>query len=545
MTETGRSGAKEDAAAGQSARDTRSFSAGWRRIPLVVGLALAWIWVGTHPAYARDSGEEKKPPISESQPGAGSKSKSDQAGSQQDAEGKKKDTEDKKSERDEKKPEKEGAEKSAEGDKKGEAKKGEEKKDNSSAQTDTGKSESGFKFILQEQSEVWGNLFGGGKQGTSYNGLTSAIVDVDLEKAVGWDRARFYASGFQIHGHGPSRALTGAQQLVSNIEATPSLKLYDLWLEQRFPGRISLRFGQEGVNDEMMTSAHAALFLNSSFGFPGLPAEDLPSGGPNYPLATPFARVRWRANDQLSLVGAVYNGDPAPRGPGDPQIRDRNGTAFRLNGNTYSFAEFRYAADLDAPDNLQTNYKLGAWYHSGRFADQRFDTAGGLLADPTSSGLARKHRGDYAIYGIVDEVLWRREGTKDQGIGMFLQVQAGPSDRNLADLFIEGGVTWSGPFSDRPKDIAGIAFAYLGTSPAAQNFSRDLVAFGRRLVPYASNETIIEATYMAQITESLTLQPDAQLVLNPNAGVPGFFGNRVLPSALVLGMRATLKLQSP
>jgi porin len=507
--------------------------------------------MGAHSACAQDPGEEKKPAASESQPGASSRSKPDQGGSQQAKEGEKKEAGSQQGSEQKKEGEKkneqgaEGEKKDRKKDKEGaEDKEKSDKKDEASTETEK-KSESGFKFILQEQSEVWGNLFGGGKQGTSYNGLTSAIIDVDLEKAVGWDRARFYASGFQIHGHGPSRALVGADQLVSNIEATPSLKLYDLWLEQRFPGRISLRFGQEGVNDEMMTTAYGALYLNSSFGFPGLPAADLPSGGPNYPLATPFVRVRWRTSDQLSVVGALYNGDPAPPGPGDPQIRDRNGTAFRLNGNTYSFAEFRYAEDLDAPDNLQTNYKLGVWYHSGRFADRRIDIGGGLLADPTSTGLPKQHRGDLAVYGILDQILWRREGTKDQGIGVFLQVQAGPSDRNLSDLFIEGGVNWSGPFADRPSDVAGIAFAYLGISPAAQNFSRDLVAFGRAAAPFASNETIIEATYKAQITESLTLQPDAQLVLNPNAGVPGFFGNRVLPSALVLGMRATLKLQSP
>src|SRR5262249_10707691 len=46
--------------------------------------------------------------------------------------------------------------------------------------------DSGIKLELQEQSEVWANLVGGGKRGTSYNGLTTATLDVDLEKAVGW-----------------------------------------------------------------------------------------------------------------------------------------------------------------------------------------------------------------------------------------------------------------------------------------------------------------------------------------------------------------------
>ena len=479
---------------------------------LEAGLVILLILVSSGGAWAQDANgtaggaareqstdETTKPLASDSQPGAGSKTKSDKSGPS---------------------PK-------------------EEKKTDDAAQPD-----SGIKLTLQEQSEVWANLVGGGKRGTSYNGLTTGVLDVDLEKAAGWQRARFYVSAFDIHGHGPSRSLVGNNQLISNIEATPSVKLYDLWLEQRLPGRLSIRFGQEGANDEMMTTAHGALYLNSSFGFPGLPDADLPSGGPNYPLATPFVRVRWRASDQWSLTGAVFNGDPAPRGVGDPQIRDRNGTAFRLNDHALAFGEMRYAPDLDAPDALQTNYKLGAWYYTARFPDRRLDIAGGLLASPTSSGMAKQHSGDFAIYGIVDEVLWRREGTKDQGIGVFLQVQAGPSDRNLADLFIEGGLNWCAPFPERPKDIAGIGFAYLGISPAARRFSRDLVAFGRAASGYASNETIIEASYRAVITDWLTLQPDAHLVLNPNAGMPGPFGSTPLPNAFIIGLRVIIKFES-
>ena len=139
--------------------------------------------------------------------------------------------------------------------------------------------------------------------------------------------------------------------------------------------------------------------------------------------------------------------------------------------------------------------------------------------------------------------MWRREGTKDQGIGVFLRVQTAPSDRNLVDLSVDGGINWSGPFPDRPQDIAGIAFAYLGISPATQRFSRDLVAFGRARSAFASNETILEASYKAIVTDWLTLQPDAQFVLNPNAGMPSPFGSRPLPNAFIIGVRATIKFQ--
>lgn len=400
----------------------------------------------------------------------------------------------------------------------------------------------GITFSLHERSEVWGNVAGGGHRAASYDGLTIAKLNLDLDALFDWRGANFFVSAFDIHGHGPSRALVGNQQLISNIEAAPSIKLYDLWLEQTlFENSLWIRVGQEGANDEMMTTAYGAVFLNSSFGFPGMPAADLPSGGPNYPLATPFARVLYSPTDKLTLVGAVYNGDPAPPGTGDPQIRDRNGTAFRLNDHSLWIGEVWYSADSDAPANLPTTYKIGGWYATNDFADQRFDSAGGLLANATSTGKPLTHSGDWALYGIIDQKVWQRPGSDKQGIGLFLQVMGGPSDRNLSDLFIEGGLNWQGPFNDRADDVFGLGVSYLGISPSARRFSSDLVTSGRATSTYASNETVIEATYSAPINNWLTVQPDIQYVINPNAGIPSNFGPVPRPNTLVLGTRATFK----
>lgn len=401
----------------------------------------------------------------------------------------------------------------------------------------------GITFSLHERSEVWADLSGGGKRGLSYNGLTTAKLDLDLNTLFGWSGGEAFASAFDIHGHGPSRSFVGNQQLISNIEATPSVKLYDLWLNQMLlDKKLSLRAGQEGANDEMMVTAYGGLFLNSSFGFPGLPASNLPSGGPNYPLASPFARALYSVTDKFTMVGAVYTADPAPPGTGDPQARDRNGTTFRLNDHTLGFAELWYSPDPNASANLPTTYKIGAWYATNNFADQRFDNTGGLLASPTSSGTPLQHTGDWAVYGIIDQKVWENPSSKDRGIGVFLQVMGAPNSRNLVDAFIEGGMNWWGPFDQRPDDTLGFAFSYLGLSSAARDFSRDLVMFGRAAAPYASNETVLEATYLAPITNWLTLQPDLQYVINPNAGIPNNFGNSQLPNAVVLGCRFTFRL---
>lgn len=399
----------------------------------------------------------------------------------------------------------------------------------------------GIGFGLQNQTELWANLAGGRKQGIKYDGLAAASLCIDLDKAMQWKGATIFASGFQVYGPGPTIRLVSALQLISNIEATPSTKLYDLWFEQQlFDGKVLLRFGQEGANDELMLAPYAGVFLNSSFGFPALLAIDLPSGGPNYPLASPFVRLIFTPTEQISLVGAVFTADPAPPGNGDPQLRDRHGTAFRLNDHALSFAELWYSPALLASAGLAGTYKLGMWFATGPFADPLHDADGLSLANPASNGIPLTHSGDYALYAIANQMLWHKPNTEAQGIGVFLQIMHGPDDRNLNDLYIEGGVNWKGPFAGRSHDVAGIALTYAGIGAAARHFSQDVVFYSGLGTPYAQGEPIIEATYRARLTPWLKVQPDLQYVISPGAGIPTSLSAAPLKNALVAGVRVTI-----
>ena len=65
----------------------------------------------------------------------------------------------------------------------------------------------------------------------------------------------------------------------------------------------------EGVGQEFVVSPTAGLFVNAAFGWPVLPAVNLPSGGPAYPEATPAVRLTWKPNDQVTFRAAIFNGD--------------------------------------------------------------------------------------------------------------------------------------------------------------------------------------------------------------------------------------------
>jgi porin len=179
---------------------------------------------------------------------------------------------------------------------------------------------------------------------------------------------------------------------VSTIEALPSTRLHDLWLQQEFlDGQASFRLGQIALDDEFYISQYSATFLNSTFGCPDILSTDLPSGGPCYPFAVPGIRLRFAPTTNWTLSAAVFNGNPAPSGPGDPQLRNSSGTNFLVGeGGSLAVAEFAYAFDVEPISSQQlSDVKLGGWYHTADFADPRRDSLGGVARRPGGE----RHRG--------------------------------------------------------------------------------------------------------------------------------------------------------
>ena len=359
--------------------------------------------------------------------------------------------------------------------------------------------QAGMTFGLQEVSDGWSNFGGGLRRGGAYAGQTTLSLGVDLEQAMGWTGGNFFASAYQNHGSGPTPNLTGNLQPVSSVETTRATRLFDLWLEQILPGnQLCIRLGQGGANTEFLVSRYAMTLINSSFGFPVLPALDLPSGGPNMPLSTPFVRVKYHPDATFTVMAGVFNGDPAGRGAGDPQHRDPSGTEFRMRDEVFAIVEAAVAINPEKEARYPGVYKIGAWFHSGQFGNPAVDALGLPLADPQSSG------------------------------------------RNLIDFFATAGVNWKGPFEERPDDTLalGVAHARLGSS--VMRYGSDLVAFTGTGQKFRRSETILEATYAIRIAPWWVLQPDLQYVVNPGAGMPNPFNGMSrapLKNATIIGLR--------
>src|SRR5262249_19373242 len=151
-----------------------------------------------------------------------------------------------------------------------------------------------------------------------------------------------------------------------------------------------------------------------------------------------------------------------------------SGTDFPLHNSPFFIGEASWAYNWDEEaSKLPGTIKVGGWYHAGRFNDQRFGVDGLSLADPAGTGVARRRRGNYGLYAIADQMLWRVPETADQGLAGFLRVSASPSDRNQISFYADGGFTFKGVIPSRPEDMLGIGFAYAKISKRARALDRD------------------------------------------------------------------------
>lgn len=404
----------------------------------------------------------------------------------------------------------------------------------------------GVKFAATYIGEVLGNPIGGLKKGAVYEGRLNLAVDLDFEKLVGIDKLTFHANMFQIHGEGLSRSNLQNFFVVSGIEALPSTRLYEAYFEKQWGDKkLSLKLGQLAGDSEFFNTKYTDVFTNASMGWPAITSLALPSGGPSPPLAAVGARLLWNVTDQLSVLGAIFDGDQAGPGSGDPQERNRYGVNFRVNDPPLLLGQVQYAWNNRNRDpNLTGQFKVGGWRHFGSFGDQRFASNGVSLAAPTSSGEPRLLSGDIGAWAVFEQQIYRMPNSDDRGIGIFARVSGAPADRNLVDLYADGGVELIGLSNARPDDKFGIAAGYAHVSKRAQTLDADYARFVDPRWPVRSFEGLLTAVYQYQIKDGWTVQPNFQYIVHPGGGatapaspLPG----RALRNASVFGLRTTLK----
>ncbi len=368
----------------------------------------------------------------------------------------------------------------------------------------------GFTFTPIYYGEIFGNPSGGARQGTIYDGLLDAVLNLDLGKmsdsSVLADTT-IHGDALEIHGSSLSSKDVGDFSNTSDIAGYDTLRLQELWLQKLFwQKRLSVKAGNLAIDTEFFQSASAALFINATFGAFTLFANNLPSA-PAYPLASPGVRLQFVPDPRFYFMTAVCGQDLGSR----QNTNDQNGTLFALNerDGMLIMSEAGFLLNQQPDDKgLQGTYRLGSFVHT----DDTPTWAGG------SGGAG------YGIYGVLDQQLYSQDS---RVISLFVRSGGAPSNTNFVDYYVDGGFNFTGFVPGRPNDVAGLA---VGRSHVSGDYGAAQVAAGN---PPSTAETVIEATYKMQLAPWWSVQPDAQYIITPS-GVEGS------PNAVVLGLRTTV-----
>ncbi|HSU99703.1 MAG TPA: carbohydrate porin [Roseiarcus sp.] len=408
----------------------------------------------------------------------------------------------------------------------------------------------GLQLTILENVEMFGNLTGGVKQGWEADGLTTVTLQMDAGKAFGLQGGTLNVSGLQYWGSDLSANNLLVLQTLSDIEAPVGVRLWELWYQQKLGDKFDVKIGEQSLDEEFTISPTAnTLFINGVSGFPALPAADLPGGGPAYPLAGLGVRGRAQLTDSLTLLTGVFNGSPIPRGSPNTAASNPHGVSFPLAAGTLAIAELQYALGSNAAGKpasegpLPGAYKIGAWYDSAKFDDLETDAIGLPLASPPSAGAPAAHHGDFSLYGVADQMVWRSKDDPSRTLNVFFRPMFTPcQDRNLVSASINAGFGLHAPLPGRDNDSFGIEIGTAWASRGAANFDRQMQILQPSVyTPIRGSETFLEATYQIQVQPSWVIQPDVQYVINPGMGIanPDAPAQRI-KNAFVLGLRTNV-----
>ncbi|WP_265001384.1 carbohydrate porin, partial [Komagataeibacter sucrofermentans] len=263
---------------------------------------------------------------------------------------------------------------------------------------------------------------------------------------------------------------------------------------------------------------------------------------------SPAIRIRYRPSEKFTFMFAAaddnppgnrYNSTPIQQATGsdlgsnsDPTSQTyngANGTNFNMGTGALLMTELQYALNPQPADmsNVTKNpglpgvYKLGGYYDTAKFADYRYNRNGGSLgaavANATSATsqsdlTSRWDRGNWMVYGIIDQMIWRPSLTSARSVGVFVRATGNGGDRNQISFAIDAGVNLKAPFKGRDNDTIGLGWGIGRASSGFRQFNRD----SQSLVP--GNENHLELTYQAQVTPWMVMQPDFQYVWHPAGG---------------------------
>jgi porin len=370
--------------------------------------------------------------------------------------------------------------------------------------------ERGVSFDFQYVSDsLWNIKSVQPERFTSWNRFRGT-VDIDFGKLIGQQGLYFHATALW-QGGGNLGTYLGLLTSPSGMSSANTCRLDSWWIEKRWlDERITVRVGQFAGQDFYGAQHYAASFIFEPMGyalgnlFTDYEVFDPPS--------TPAVEVRVVPIHNFYVKSMVLAGVRAPFS------QNPTGLVPTFNGTPVSISEIGFtpgkkASSVRAFDSVESRkgysglYQFGASYNPAKFTS------------PTSP---TPRSGNYLLYWMASQALWRVDRKEAKGLDATLAYDWSPADVNRNNTQFTAGTRFNEPL---PLHIHNtMSLGYVRNSLSPQFLPPGIAAW--------RTEQGVEFNTLLDPLPMLLLQPVIQYYANVGGGVQ---------RAVVFGFRTKLE----
>src|ERR1700720_1107141 len=278
-------------------------------------------------------------------------------------------------------------------------------------------------------------------------------VDIDLGALIGQRGLYFHATALW-QGGGNLGAYLGLLTSPSGMSSANTCRLDSWWIEKRWlDERITVRVGQFAGQDFYGTQPYGASFIFEPMGYA---LGNLSNTFESFdPPSTPAFELRVVPVHNFYVKSMVFaeDRDPFSHNPTGlvPQFRGVPGSISEIG-----FTPGKKASSVRAFDNVESRkgysglYQFGASYNPGKFTS------------PTS---ATPRSGDYLLYWMASQALWRVDPNEAKGLDATFAYDWSPPDVNRNNTLLTAGLRFSEPLPLHFHNTMSVGYVRNSLSP--------------------------------------------------------------------------------
>lgn len=307
--------------------------------------------------------------------------------------------------------------------------------------------------------------------------LLDMIATFDTEKMGLWKGGKLGVWGQTVYGKGLTNSSVGDIQTLSSIDNDTMTQLSEYWYEQRvLDNKLGIKLGKWDANGDFCALDSTGDYINSSFTL--IPNTAIPT----YPAQALGVIGIVEPTDWVSMKAGVFDGEATGKGMGFK-------SAFDDDGGLTTLAEISFKPTIK---DMPGAYQLGFWHNT-------VDTQE-ITTDPSPKMFST----GYGLYTQLEQMVYKEKDDNEQGLRLIGQFGWAPQDRSEIARYYGMGMNYKGLIPKRSNDVTGIGANFAQLSGKLKEVD------GR------TREAALELFHKFQLNNWLALQPDFQVIFNPN-----------------------------